>query len=149
MDIQNVTNDRQVSTVPNREDARIRSLAVMARALGRSDALLNLLEIAAEEARQALDASTSSVSQLVQGSLTIRTLLNVGDLGPTEERWPHDETYDLTNSPNLILVLEDQRTWTASLDDPETPEGEKDLLRELGQGIVAGYADHRRRAALG
>src|SRR6476659_6111306 len=67
-----------VTPVPNREDARIRSLAVMARALGRSDALLNLLEIAAEEARQALDASTSSVSQIVQGSMTIRTLLNVG-----------------------------------------------------------------------
>jgi diguanylate cyclase (GGDEF)-like protein len=124
--------------VPNREDARIRSLAVMARALGRSDALLNLLEIAAEEARQALDASTSSVSQIVQGSMTIRTLLNVGELGPTEKRWPQDETYDLTNSPNLALVLEDQRTWTASIDDPATPEGEKDLLRELGKASSLG-----------
>src|SRR4051812_39546191 len=104
--------------MPDRDDARIRSLATMARALGRSDTLLNLLEVAAEEARVALAASTASVSQLVQGSLTIKTLLNVGELGPDEERWPEDETYDFSYSPNMGLVLEKHRTWVASLDDP-------------------------------
>jgi diguanylate cyclase (GGDEF)-like protein len=112
---------------------RIRSLATMARALGRSNTLLNQLEVAAEEARVALDASTASVSRLLHGSLTIKTLLNVGDLGPGEERWPEDETYDLTSSPNLGLVLEQHRTWTACLGDPESPEGEKELLRRLGK----------------
>jgi diguanylate cyclase (GGDEF)-like protein len=124
--------------MPERDDARIRSLAAMARALGRSDTLLNLLETAAEEARVALDAGTASVSRVVEGSLTIKTLLNVGDLGPNEERWPDDETYDMSYSPYLGLVLEEHRTWTASLDDPETPQGEKDLLRRLGKATSLG-----------
>jgi diguanylate cyclase (GGDEF)-like protein len=127
-----------VSNVKSRDDARIRSLAVMARALGRSDSLLNLLEIAAEEARTALDASTASISRVEPGLMKIRTLLNVGQLGPDEERWPEDETYDLSYSPYLSLVLEEHRTWTASLDDPDSPEGEKDLLRRLGKASSLG-----------
>jgi diguanylate cyclase (GGDEF)-like protein len=122
----------------SRDDARIRSLAAMARALGQSDTLLNLLEVAAEEARDALDASTASISRVEPGLSKIRTLLNVGDLGPSEERWPEDETYDLSYSPYLGLVLEDHRTWIASLDDPESPEGEKDLLRRLGKASSLG-----------
>ena len=127
-----------VSDVKSRDDARIRSLAVMARALGRSDSLLNLLEIAAEEARTALDASTASISRVEPGLMKIRTLLNVGQLGPDEERWPEDETYDLSYSPYLGLVLEEHRTWTASLDDPESPQGEKDLLHRLGKASSLG-----------
>ena len=37
--------------LPAGEETRIRSLAGMARALGRSEALFRLLEVAAEEAR--------------------------------------------------------------------------------------------------
>ena len=70
--------------------------------------------------------------------MKIRTLLNVGQLGPDEERWPEDETYDLSYSPYLGLVLEEHRTWTASLDDPDSPEGEKDLLRRLGKASSLG-----------
>ncbi len=121
-----------------RDDMRIRSLAAMARALGRSDELLNLLEIAAEEARCALEASTTSVSRLEQGSMTVRTLINVGDLGPTEERWPQHETYEMTAFANLGLVLEHQRTWTAALHDVHAPEAEKELLRSLGKASSLG-----------
>ena len=50
-------NDRQRGSremVPSGEETRIRSLAAMARALGRSEALFRLLEIAAEEAQVAM-----------------------------------------------------------------------------------------------
>jgi diguanylate cyclase (GGDEF)-like protein len=67
----------------------------LARALGRSEALFRLLEIAAEEARVAMDAASVSVSRLVPGTLNVRTIVNVGELGPTEVRWPEDETYTL------------------------------------------------------
>ncbi len=67
---------------PAGEDMRIRSLAHLARALGRSETLSRLIEIAAEEARVAIDAASVSVSRLIPGSLTIRTVINVGDLGP-------------------------------------------------------------------
>ncbi len=111
---------------------------MMARALGRSETLLNLLEIAAEEARRAMAASTASVSRLEQGTRIVRTLINVGQLGPTEQRWPQDETYEVTEFSNLGLVLEDQHTWTAALNDPSTPEMEKHLLRELGKASSLG-----------
>ncbi len=124
--------------MPTRDDARIRSLATMARALGRSEALLTLLEIAADEARVALVASTVSISRLEQGSTTVRTLINVGDLGPTEERWPEDETYDVGAFPNLELVLADSKTWTASLGDHDAPAAELDLLRQLNKGSSLG-----------
>jgi diguanylate cyclase (GGDEF)-like protein len=121
-----------------RDAERIRSLAAMARALGQSEELDRLLEIAAEEARRALSASTVSVSRLEPGSMTVRTLRNVGELGPAEERWPEDETYELSSFPNLGLVLESLRTWTARLDDPGTPEAELALLRELQKGSSLG-----------
>ncbi|MBA3232991.1 MAG: sensor domain-containing diguanylate cyclase [Propionibacteriales bacterium] len=121
-----------------RGDARIRSLAEMARALGRSEALDRLLEIASEEARRALLASTVSVSRLEQGSMTIRTLINVGELGPSEERRPQDETYELSAYSNLGLVLEGLRTWTATVGDPNAPQTELDLLRQLGKGSSLG-----------
>ena len=124
--------------MPTRDDARIRSLAMMARALGRSEALLTLLEIASEEAREALAATTASISRVEQGSTTVRTLINVGDLGPTEERWPEDETYDMGAFSNLELVLADSKTWTASLDDPDAPPAELDLLRQLHKGSSLG-----------
>ena len=54
--------------VPAVQEMRIRSLADMARALGRSEALFRLLEIAAEEARMAMDAASVSVSRLEPGT---------------------------------------------------------------------------------
>ena len=58
--------------LPSGEETRIRSLAVMARALGRSEALFRLLEIAAEEARVAMRAASISarVGMSAWGELT-------------------------------------------------------------------------------
>lgn len=121
-----------------RDDARLSSLAEMARALGQSQPLFTLLEVAAEEARRALSASSVSVSRLVLGSTTIRTLLNVGELGPSEQRWPEDETYDMSVYANLAQVLEDLRTWTVSIDDAAASRAELDLLRDLQKGSSLG-----------
>lgn len=76
-------------------DKRIHSLGAMARALGRGNPLDRLLETAAEEARDAIHAATVSVSRLEPGTGNLRTLLNVGDLGPQEVRWPEQELYSL------------------------------------------------------
>ncbi len=120
------------------EDSRIRSLAAMARALSRPDPLLRLLEVAAQEACTALGASTVSISRLEPGGATVRTIINVGELGPTEERWPEDETYPLADFGNLGQVIEDRTTWVASLDDPTSDPTELQLLRELEKGSALG-----------
>src|SRR4051812_6204712 len=80
---------------PVGDGARIRSLAVMARALGHSARLEAMIEIAVEEAVAALDAAGVSVSRLEPGTGRIRTIINAGYLGPGEDRRPVAETYRL------------------------------------------------------
>jgi diguanylate cyclase (GGDEF)-like protein len=118
---------------PAVQETRIRSLAEMARALGRSASLFRLLEIAAEEAVRALDAASVSVSRLEAGTSTVRTIVNVGLLGPTEERWPENETYDMGEFNNLAILTEERRSWRASVDDPAADPKERQLLAELGK----------------
>lgn len=124
--------------VPAGEETRIRSLAAMARALGRSEALFRLLEIAAEEAQVAMGAASVSVSRLVPGTLNVRTIVNVGDLGPNEVRWPEDETYTINEFDGLKLVVDGLQSWTWAADDPECPDSERELLRELHKGSSVG-----------
>lgn len=119
-------------------DVRIHSLGAMARALGQGGALYRLLEVAAEEARDAIRAATVSVSRLEPGTGNLRTLLNVGDLGPHEVRWPEDEIYTLRPDSNLGLVLRDLRTWTAVATDPQIAPFERELLQDLRKGSSLG-----------
>ena len=123
---------------PPGEETRIRSLAAMARALGRSEALFRHLETAAEEARVAIDAASVSVSRLVPGTLTVRTLLNVGDLGPDEQRYPEDESYEMHEFANLELVLSELTIWVADVRDPDLDPVERVLLERLGKGSSLG-----------
>jgi hypothetical protein len=118
----------------NGEGSRIRSLAVMARALGRSARLESTIELAAEEALRALDAACVSVSRLEPGTGDVRTIINVGLLGPGEARWPVDEVYRLEDYPNLTRVVEDLRGWYATVDDPDADAAEVELMRRYGKG---------------
>jgi diguanylate cyclase (GGDEF)-like protein len=119
-------------------DLRINSLAAMARALGHSQPLAALLEIAAQEARVAIQAATVSISALEPGAGILRTIINVGDLGPDEVRWPGDEIYSIQPGSNLGLVIDELQTWTASIRDPQCPDFERDLLVGLGKGSSLG-----------
>jgi diguanylate cyclase (GGDEF)-like protein len=124
--------------LPAVQETRIRSLAEMARALGRSEALFRLLEIAAEEARRTLEAASVSVSRLEPGTSTVRTIVNVGSLGPTEERWPDHEIYDMADFANLASLAEERRAWRASLDDAASDPHERALLAQLGKHCAIG-----------
>lgn len=112
-------------------DARIHSLAAMARALGGSQRLLPMLEIAAEEALRALGAASVSVSRVEPGTGTLRTVINTGLLGPAEVRWPQDEVYQLSDFAKLRSVVGDLRTWTTSVTDGAADPEELALLRSL------------------
>jgi diguanylate cyclase (GGDEF)-like protein len=118
---------------PVGDAARIRSLAVMARALGRSARLETIIEIAAEEAVTALQAATVSVSRLEPGTGGIRTVINAGFLGPGEHRWPEDEIYRLEDYGQLTSVVEDLRGWTADVDDPLADPAEAELMVKYGK----------------
>lgn len=116
------------------EHGRIRSLAALARTVGTSSPLPRLLELAAEEARGALYAASVSVSRLEPDRAVVRTLVSVGDLGPTEERRPLDETYPVPEFDELDPSLDQVVSWTSGLDDLDTDDDKRDLLRRLGKG---------------
>ncbi|MFL6099810.1 MAG: diguanylate cyclase [Actinomycetales bacterium] len=119
-------------------ESRLRSLASMARALGRSERLETIVEMCAEEARRAIDAASVSISRLEAGTGLVRTVINVGDLGPGEERWPSNEFYSLQDFVQLQSVVNDLRTWTYALGDPDVDPKEAELLRALGKASALG-----------
>jgi diguanylate cyclase (GGDEF)-like protein len=120
-------------TCPVDDAARIRSLAVMARALGRSAQLEAIVEIAADEAVRALEAASVSVSRLEPGTGGVRTIINAGHVGPGEQRWPTDEIYRLEDYRQLTGVVEDLRGWTAVADDPLADPAEVELMVRFGK----------------
>ena len=123
---------------PEDSFTRIRSLAALARDTGRSGTLTEVIEAAAESARRAIGAASVSVSRLESGTGVVRTLLNVGELGPHEERWPEDETYPIDDFACLGLLTEGTVSWSTTLDDPDGDAREIELLRELGKGSSMG-----------
>ena len=112
----------------------LHSLATMARLLGRSQPLRGVLEVASEGARLSLTAATVSISRYDEGASALRTLVNVGDLAPVEQRWPEDEVYPVSRWPALQEVLEYGATRTDTLDDPSCDPRERDLLTSLEKG---------------
>src|SRR5690349_20830844 len=116
------------------DERRIRSLAALARVLSRPETQSRLLELSAEEALQTLRAASVSVSRLQPDGLSVRTIVNVGDLGPDEERWPENEIHPMEEFRSLDVGSDHLVTWSWHLDSPTTPAVEKDLLRKLGKG---------------
>jgi len=119
---------------PMDDESRIRSLAALARVLTRPDTLNRLLELSAEEALGTLRAASVSVSRLQPDGRSVRTIVNVGDLGPDEVRWPENEVYPMDEFTGLDLAPEEIVTWAWQGDDPDTPPAEKELLRALDKG---------------
>ncbi len=115
------------------DTARIQSLAAMARALGLSVRLEQMLELAAEEALKALKASSCSISCLRPGTGALHTMINVGDLAPSEVRLPTDEIYEFDDYPQARALVSDLRIWVTAVDDPDGDPGEVALLRKLGK----------------
>ncbi|HET6651842.1 MAG TPA: sensor domain-containing diguanylate cyclase [Nocardioides sp.] len=116
------------------DQGRIRSLAALARALSRSESLRHLLEHAAEEALRTLRAASVSVSRIEPDGVSVRTIVNVGDLGPDEVRWPDDETYEMDEFASLNLSADEPVTWHWVRGEPGIPDCEQVLLERLGKG---------------
>ncbi|MET3807709.1 diguanylate cyclase (GGDEF)-like protein [Nakamurella sp. UYEF19] len=114
------------------------NLSALARSLSQVTTLEQLLEVAGEEIRAGLDCSTVSISRLEPGAGMLRTLINVGDLGPSEQRWPKDEVYTLQNFLNLQGIVSNLQMWTMTIGDPEAEPSEVRLLEELGKKTAMG-----------
>jgi diguanylate cyclase (GGDEF)-like protein len=101
----------------------------VAAAAGAAHRLEDVLELAAERALEALGCASLSISRWEAGWMV--TLVNVGRLGPGEERFPTDERYPLEDYPTTARVLAGGGMTLVNVDDPATDAPHRELLRRL------------------
>jgi diguanylate cyclase (GGDEF)-like protein len=92
------------------------------------------LEVIAEQTLKALDAASFSISRWERQRGVLRTLINVGELGPGEERWPRDEVYPLADYRYVTDLLRQGLPYVNSIDN-EDEDAALDvwLLRRLNK----------------
>jgi diguanylate cyclase (GGDEF)-like protein len=111
--------------------ARLRSLLEIAKVVGATRRFEDLVELTAEEARRALDAASLSISRWDRESGTLRTLVNVGLLGPHESRFPTDEVYPVSAWPTAQRLVEHREGHVGTVDD--VGEENARIAAELGK----------------
>lgn len=117
-----------------REVERLHSVASLASALAQPAELAGVLEIAAEELLRALGAASISISRLEPGSWTLRTIVNAGELGPGETRWPMAEVYRLEDFSHFRPVFHEGHVWFSSTADTDGDTADLALLNQLHKG---------------
>ena len=118
----------------NFAEAQLRALIDVAAVAAGAYRLEEVLELAAERALEASGGSSMAISRWDRNAGVVRTLVNVGELGPGEERFPQDETYALNEYPSVAGVIREGRSSLAVVDDPNTDEAQRKLLTRLGLG---------------
>jgi diguanylate cyclase (GGDEF)-like protein len=117
-------------------EAEILALITVATAVASASSVDEILETAANEARIAIGASSLSVDRWIRDANILRTVINTGDLGPGEERYPSNEIYALASDPCARAVLFDHRPYSSSLDDPDLDPVEREILQGFGKHSV-------------
>lgn len=141
-----ISDSQAAAQRSNSQEAELRALVAVSIAVGGAHRFEEVLEVAAEEALNALGGASASISRWERESARIRTLVNVGDLGPGEARWPEGEFYDLASFPRSARLLERDEAQFGHLDDPDLSSEERGLLLQLKKGsfvtvpIVSGGA---------
>ena len=110
----------------------------MAAAAAGAHDLDQVLEVAAEEARAAIGAASLSVSRWDRDGSALRTMINVGALGPGEERWPGDEIYPLGEDQSGLRLLTEGVAYFNAVDDPGVDPWCAARLRRLGKESEVG-----------
>src|SRR4051794_19378566 len=127
-------DDAVPSEPESRHELELRALITVAAAVAAAHGIEDVIETAAEEARRALGAGSLSISRFEDDAQRLRTLINVGELGEDEERFPTDEVYSLDDFPRALHMLSRGETHLSAVDDPATDRNERELLRSLGKG---------------
>jgi len=120
------------------EAERYHVLADLFNAMEGSHTVEDLAYLGASAAQRLLGATSVSVSRYDAEAGQVRTLVNVGQLGPGEQARPDDEVYRVTDFPYLLQVAERQDAWELHADDPDADQAEVALLRALGKQAALG-----------
>jgi diguanylate cyclase (GGDEF)-like protein len=117
----------------NLAEAQLRALIDVSAAAAGAHRLEDVLELAAERALAAMGAASLSISRWETDAGLVRVLVNVGDLGPGEERFPEDETYSVEDYPSVVDVMREGGAYLSFVDDPGTDPSMRALLEQLGK----------------
>src|SRR5688500_12904802 len=117
----------------NFAEAQLRALIDVAAVAAGANRLEDVLELAAERALEAVGGASLSISRWYAETGTLRTLVNVGDLSPLEERFPANEVYSVEDYPSLTRLMGDDEFVVAAIDDPDIDAALRDLLERLGK----------------
>lgn len=109
----------------------LRSLLHMSQAVLCARYFDEVLEAIAFHTLTALEAASVSVSRWERAENVLRTLINVGDLGPGEQRWPEDETYPVDEDRRVMRLLRQGRPYLNSVDD--VPADPSSLLLQVNK----------------
>jgi diguanylate cyclase (GGDEF)-like protein len=117
----------------NLADAQLRALIDVAAAAAGAHRLEDVLELAAERALAAVGGASLSISRWNAETGMLRTLVNVGDLSPQEERFPANEVYSVEDYPGLTRLMGEDEFAVGAVDDPDTDAALRALLTEIGK----------------
>jgi diguanylate cyclase (GGDEF)-like protein len=117
----------------NFAEAQLRALIDVAAVAAGAHRLEEVLELAAERSLEALGGAELSISRWDAENGALRTLVNVGDLSPCEERFPENEVYTVEDYPSLRRLMGEGEFSIAAVDDPGTDPRHRDLLKRLGK----------------
>ena len=117
----------------NFAEAQLRALIDVAAVAAGAHRLEEVLELAAERSLAAVNGASLSISRWDAEHGVLRTLVNVGDLSPWEERFPTSEIYTVEDYPALRRLMSEGEDVLASVDDPDTDPAQADLLRRMGK----------------
>ena len=87
--------------------------------------------VVVEQSLVALEAASFSISRWERQRGVLRTLINVGELGPGEQRWPQNEEYPLADYRFVTDLLRQGRSYLSSIDDDDADPASLSLLRRL------------------
>lgn len=117
----------------NFADAQLRALIDVATVAAGAHRLEDVLLLAAERSLEAVGAASLAISRLDNEAGVVRTLVNVGELGPGEERFPEDETYLVADFPSTAAAMREGGSVMGAVDDPNTDPAQRALLKRLGK----------------
>ncbi len=122
----------------------LKALLRISEAVSGVDSFDEVLEVIAEQARTALGAASLSITRWEHDLAALRTLINVGDLAPHQQRWPVDDLHAVLPDSNISTLLSHRITYTNSLDDAHCLAAPV-VVGDSTWGVISATGNHGRR----
>jgi diguanylate cyclase (GGDEF)-like protein len=112
-------------------EERLRSLVGITRVLSSSRDTRELLRVALEEVRRIVGAASASLERWERDTAMLRTIVNVGALGPGESVFPEDELYALGEYEPIRHTMLNRLPYLFTVDDRHADDAAVTLLKKL------------------